>query len=165
MDDDIENRQHVVKLNRPDRTAEGDAFSRLAILALRLGGHLTSAGDAIARPAGQTSARWQVLAAARHGTMSVAEIAKVLGVARQGIQRLADVLEREGLVAYLDNPRHLRAKLVGLTEKGAGALAVIDAGQAHWANALGGQLGKPAIDQAIEALQSVMAVVQSDEQK
>jgi DNA-binding MarR family transcriptional regulator len=144
---------------------EGEAFSKLAILALRLGGHLTSAGDAIARPAGQTSARWQVLAAARHGTMSVAQIAKVLGVARQGIQRLADVLAGEGLVVYLDNPHHLRAKLVGLTEKGADALAIIDAGQAEWANALGAQLGRPAIDRAIAALEDVMAVVQKDEEK
>jgi len=162
---DIESRQHVVKLNRPDRTVEGDAFSKLAILALRLGGHLTSAGDAIAKPAGQTSARWQVLAAARHGSMSVAQIAKVLGVARQGIQRLADVLEGEGLVVYLDNPSHQRAKLVGLTEKGAEALAIIDAGQAAWANALGAELGKEAIDRAVEAMEKVIVVVEGDPEK
>ena len=144
---------------------EGDAFSKLAILALRLGGHLTSAGDAIAKPAGQTSARWQVLAAARHGSMSVAQIAKVLGVARQGIQRLADVLEGEGLVVYLDNPSHQRAKLVGLTEKGAEALAIIDAGQAAWANALGAELGKEAIDRAVEAMEKVIVVVEGDPEK
>jgi DNA-binding MarR family transcriptional regulator len=139
---------------------EGDAFSKLAILALRLGGHLTSAGDAIARPAGQTSARWQVLAAARHESMSVAQIAKVLGVARQGIQRLADVLEREGLVRYIDNPHHLRAKLVGLTEKGAEALAIIDAGQAEWANKLGAELGEEKIGQAIAAVEAVLGHIE-----
>ena len=144
---------------------EGDVFSKLAILALRLGGHLTSAGDAIAKPAGQTSARWQVLAAARHGSMSVAQIAKVLGVARQGIQRLADVLEGEGLVVYLDNPNHQRAKLVGLTQKGAEALAIIDAGQAAWANALGAELGKEAIDRAVEAIEKVVVVLEGDPEK
>jgi DNA-binding MarR family transcriptional regulator len=144
---------------------EGEAFSKLAILALRLGGHLTSAGDAIARPAGQTSARWQVLAAARNGSMSVAQIAKVLGVARQGIQRLADVLEGEGLVTYLDNPHHQRAKLVGLTEKGGEALAIIDAGQAEWANALGAELGKEAIERAVAAMEGVMAVVERSHEK
>jgi DNA-binding MarR family transcriptional regulator len=139
---------------------EGDAFSKLAILALRLGGHLTSAGDAIAKPAGQTSARWQVLAAARHESMSVAQIAKVLGVARQGIQRLADVLEREGLVRYIDNPHHLRAKLVGLTEKGAEALAIIDAGQAEWANRLGAELGEEKIGRAIAAVEAVLGHIE-----
>jgi DNA-binding MarR family transcriptional regulator len=139
---------------------EGDAFSKLDILALRLGGHLTSAGDAIAKPAGQTSARWQVLAAARHESMSVAQIAKVLGVARQGIQRLADVLEREGLVRYIDNPHHLRAKLVGLTEKGAEALAIIDAGQAEWANRLGAELGEEKIGRAIAAVEAVLGHIE-----
>jgi len=139
MTRDVRNRQHVVKLNRPRRTPAGDAFSLFAITALRLAGHLTTAGDALAKPAGQSSARWQVLAAARHRTMSVAEIARTLGLARQGVQRLADVLEAEGLIAYCDNPRHQRARLVALTEKGAARLAKIEIAQAKWADAIGAE--------------------------
>src|SRR5579884_3916285 len=124
-------RQHVVK--RPRRTPAGDAFSLLAITALRLAGHLTMAGDRLAEPAGQTSARWQVLAGARSGALSVAEIARTLGLSRQAVQRLADILEREGLIAYGDNPRHQRAKLAVLTEKGRLRLSEIEARQAKWA--------------------------------
>lgn len=142
---------------------EGDAFSKLAFLALRLGSEMTAAGDAIARPAGQTSARWQVLAGARHGSMSVAQIAKALGVARQGIQRLADVLEGEGLVTYFDNPEHQRAKLVGLTGRGAEALAIIEARQAEWADRLGAELGAVAIEAAIAAIGKVMQTIESGE--
>lgn len=126
---------------------------------------MTSAGDVIAKPAGQTSARWQVLAGARHGTMSVAQIARALGVARQGIQRLADVLEGEGLVAYFDNPEHQRAKLVGLTEEGAQALAIIEAGQAEWANKLGAELGIEAIGAAIAAMERVVAAMDGHAEK
>ncbi|WP_206111870.1 MarR family winged helix-turn-helix transcriptional regulator [Rhizobium laguerreae] len=143
---EIQNRQHVVKQNRPERTMEGDAFSAFAITALRLAGHLTSAGDQLAKPAGQTSARWQVLAAARRSDMSVAQIARALGLARQGVQRLADVLESEGLIAYADNPLHQRAKLVRLTEEGAARLGVIEVAQADWADGLGAAFTSAELD-------------------
>jgi len=49
------------------RTPAGDAFTTLVVQILRLNGHLTAAGDALARPAGQTSARWQVMGVVEHG--------------------------------------------------------------------------------------------------
>jgi DNA-binding MarR family transcriptional regulator len=152
----IKKRQHVVNRERPRRTAAGDAFSMFAITALRLAGHLAKAGDAIAKPAGQTSARWQVLAGARHETMSVAQIAKSLGVARQGIQRLADVLQAEGLVAYADNHNHQRAKLVVLTAQGRAKLASIDAGQARWADLRGAEFGERTLQAATSAMMRVL---------
>ena len=81
----------------PDRSPEGDAFSAFAIAVIRLHGQLTAAGDALARPAGQSSARWQVLAGAEGGRSSVADVARLLGLARQSVQRVADLLESEGL--------------------------------------------------------------------
>jgi DNA-binding MarR family transcriptional regulator len=160
---DIQNRQHVVKLNRPERSPAGEAFSRFAIVSLRLGGYLTAAGDRIAKPAGQTSARWQVLAGARNADKSVAAIAKILGVARQGIQRLADVLEAEGLVSYLDNPSHQKAKLVALTERGRAALDRIEQGQAGWANALGAAIGEAEISTALNSIEAILAVLEAQE--
>jgi DNA-binding MarR family transcriptional regulator len=134
----VSSRQHAV--NKPPasataRTAAGDAFSMLAILVIRLHGLVTAEGDALARPAGQTSARWQVLAGAEDGPTTVATIARRLGLARQSVQRVADVLESEGLVAYEDNPHHRRAKLLTLSQRGREALAGIQAAQRAWANA------------------------------
>jgi DNA-binding MarR family transcriptional regulator len=37
---------------------------------------------------------------------------------RQRMQRLADELAAEGLVEFVDNPKHRRSKLVQLTSKG-----------------------------------------------
>ncbi|MBP2485749.1 DNA-binding MarR family transcriptional regulator [Rhizobium leguminosarum] len=142
---------------------EGDAFSAFAITALRLAGHLTAAGDHLAKPAGQTSARWQVLAAARRGGMSVAQIARALGVARQGVQRLTDVLEGEGLIAYADNPQHQRAKLVRLTEEGAARLGVIEIAQAGWADGLGGAFTSAELDAARAVMARVMEMLEADE--
>ncbi|PDT18468.1 MarR family transcriptional regulator [Rhizobium sp. J15] len=142
---------------------EGDAFSAFAITALRLAGHLTAAGDRLAKPAGQTSARWQVLAAARRGDMSVAEIARALGLARQGVQRLADVLEREGLIAYAGNPQHQRAKLVGLTADGAERLGVIEVAQAGWADGLGAAFTAAELDGAQAVMARVMEMLEAAE--
>ncbi|ABC89379.1 probable transcriptional regulator protein, MarR family [Rhizobium etli CFN 42] len=142
---------------------EGDAFSAFAITALRLAGHLTAAGDRLAKPAGQTSARWQVLAAARRGDLSVAQIARALGLARQGVQRLADVLADEGLIAYADNPQHQRAKLVRLTAEGAARLGVIEVAQAGWANKLGAAFTSAELDAARTVMARVMEVMEVDE--
>lgn len=153
----IAKRQHIVK--RAARTPQGDAFSLLAITALRLAGYLTLAGDALAGPAGQSSARWQVLAGARSGAHSVAEIARILGVSRQGVQRLADVLEKEGLIAYADNPRHRRAKLVALTQDGAARLSEIEARQAKWADALGADFTVAEMERAQMLMAKVIAAL------
>jgi len=155
----VASRQHAV--NKRDasaaiRTAAGDAFSMLAILVIRLHGLVTAEGDALARPAGQTSARWQVLAGAEDGPTTVATIARRLGLARQSVQRVADVLETEGLVAYEDNPHHRRAKLLTLTERGRETLAAIQAAQRTWANALGREIGEADLRRANAVLERAL---------
>jgi DNA-binding MarR family transcriptional regulator len=112
----------------------------------RLDGALTAAGDALARPAGQTSARWRVLAAVEREPMTVAQIARAWSLARQSVQRIADALARDGLVAYDDNPSHRRAKLVRLTSRGREVLARIQHAQRVWANELGERVGAESLD-------------------
>jgi len=157
---DLAKRQHAVK--RAVRTPAGDAFSLFAITALRLAGHLTAAGDGLAEPAGQTSARWQVLAGARSGALAVADIARLLGLSRQAVQRLADVLEKEGLIAYADNPRHRRAKLAVLTRDGAARLARIEASQAKWADALGAGFSVAELEKAQKLMARAIAALMPD---
>ena len=155
----IPTRQHAVNKQGPPaatRTAAGDAFSMLAILVIRLHGLITAEGDALARPVGQTSARWQVLAGAEHCPTTVATIARTLGLARQSVQRVADVLEADGFVAYAENPHHRRAKLLSLTDRGREALAAIQAGQRTWANALGKELGEADLRRANAALERTL---------
>jgi DNA-binding MarR family transcriptional regulator len=164
----VSKRQHPVNpetapraTRSASRTPAGDAFSRFAIQVLRLNGLLTAAGDEMARPAGQTSARWQVLAAADHAPMTVAQIARTLNLARQSVQRVADLLETEGLVVYEDNPGHRRARLVVLTANGRRALRTIQAAQRAWADELGAGIGETelvrtsaTLDKALRAMSS-----------
>jgi DNA-binding MarR family transcriptional regulator len=154
-------RQHAVnhKVRAPTRSPAGDAFSALAFRILRLGGLLTAAGDTLARPAKQTSARWQVLAAVEHAPATVAQIARALGLARQSVQRLADLLSDEGLTAYDDNPDHARAKLLRLAPKGRSALDTIQAAQRTWADEIGAQVGAAPLRRAAAVLDEVAAAL------
>jgi DNA-binding MarR family transcriptional regulator len=53
-----------------------------------------------------------------HGPLTVPQIAQMRPTSRQRMQRLADELAAEGLVKFIDNPKHRRSKLVQLTRKG-----------------------------------------------
>jgi DNA-binding MarR family transcriptional regulator len=52
------------------------------------------------------------------GPLTVPQIAQMRPTSRQRMQRLADELAAEGLVKFIDNPKHRRSKLVQLTRKG-----------------------------------------------
>ena len=52
------------------------------------------------------------------GPLTVPQIALMRPTSRQRMQRLADELVAEGLVEFVDNPKHRRSKLVRLTSRG-----------------------------------------------
>ena len=52
------------------------------------------------------------------GPLTVPQIAQMRPTSRQRMQRLADELAVEGLVEFVDNPKHRRSMLVRLTRKG-----------------------------------------------
>src|SRR5919106_3314617 len=158
-------RQHAVNSadRPPSRTPAGDAFTALLGQVIGLTRRFTVAGEALAKPAGQTLARWLVLETIQDRPATVAQIARSLLLARQGVQRLADLLVRDGLAAYQDNPAHRRAKLLQLTPPGRSALRTIQTAQAAWADALGAKLGEEDLRQASILLDRVLQAVQKPE--
>lgn len=123
---------------------------------------LSAAGEALAALAGQTLARWMVLEAIDPGPASVADLGRALGQARQGVQRLADLLVEDGLARYEDNPRHARAKLLTITPEGRAALRVIQRAQRAWADRLGRRLGEADLQRAAEILDAMSDAVTGD---
>jgi DNA-binding MarR family transcriptional regulator len=61
------------------------------------------------------------------GPLTVPQIAQMRPTSRQRMQRLADELAAEGLVTFIENPRHRRSKLVQLTRKGEARYRKLDA--------------------------------------
>lgn len=142
------------------RTPAGDAFSLVAVKIMYLNGILLESGDRIASAAGQTSARWRVLAAAEMKLMTVAEIARALGLARQSVQRLADSLTEEGLTTYKDNPSDKRAMNLALTAAGRKALTTIQAEQRKWADEVGGKMSVKSLKEIDSTLRELIAALE-----
>jgi len=117
---------------------DAEAVTALVLGVFRLNGALLAAGDALVADLGLTSARWQVLGAVALADPPepVAGLARRMGLARQSVQRVADDLAAEGLVAFAPNPNHRRARLVVATGEGERVYAAAMARQGPWARAL-----------------------------
>ena len=134
---------------RKAHTKAGVAFTDLVLEVFRFNGRLLAAGDRLAKPLGLTSARWQVLGAVEQQPLPVAQIGRNMGLARQSVQRIADVLEADGLIHYEPNPDHRRAKLVCLTEAGRKAAKRIGNLQVEWANGISSEVSAEQISKAV----------------
>ena len=130
------------------RTHAGDAFTAFVVEVAALGHFVTAAGETLARYGGQSLARWVVLDAAAGRPMTVAQIARLRRMARQPVQRVADVLVAEGLAVFNPNPRHRRAQLLTPTPRGRRVLAAISCQQEAWADAHGARIGAETLDRA-----------------
>jgi DNA-binding MarR family transcriptional regulator len=145
-------RQSAVKSRGPS----ADAFSALAVQILSLAGALQAAGDTLTRPSGQSAARWRVLAVIENQPDTVAGIARRLQLARQSVQRIADLLATEHLAEYRNNPAHTRAKLVSLTPDGRVVLRNIQSAQAVWAQRVADGLEPDRVHSTCEVLADVL---------
>jgi DNA-binding MarR family transcriptional regulator len=148
-------------MKRQRRSGAGNALTDLVLEVFRLNGRLLAAGDRMTRPAGQTSARWQVLGAIDAEPCTVSGIARAMGLTRQSVQRTADRLHAEGLVSYVDNPAHRRAKLVALTTRGRAVLDGITLRQVVWANELGAGLGEADVRRALRVIHAFREMLEN----
>ena len=111
-------RQRAVKSDEPACVAFAELIDQIG----RLATVIELIGNGLARPSGQSLARWQVLAAVDTQSTPVSGIAEQLGHTRQSVQRIADLLVDDGLALYRANPAHRRAKMLEITPAGRTAL-------------------------------------------
>jgi DNA-binding MarR family transcriptional regulator len=136
-------------MNRRDETVDD-----FIVFVFRLNGHLIDAGNRLVTDIGLTSAWWQVLGALALSPvpLPVAHIARNMGLTRQSVQRVADLLMQKGLVRFAANPHHQRAKLVVLTRQGRAAVRAAEQRQRPWARNLTAGLTLERISAALEVL-------------
>ncbi|WP_225726075.1 MULTISPECIES: MarR family winged helix-turn-helix transcriptional regulator [unclassified Nocardia] len=134
-------------------------FSTAAITTFKLNGQFLAIAEALARPAGLTAAWWQVLGAVLHTPLPVAGIAREMGITRQSVQRIADLLVDKGLAEYRDNPAHRRAKLVAITDAGRAAIARITPRHAVLADRLATELGAEQFALTVDVLTKLSAAL------
>lgn len=139
------------------RTKSGLATTNLILEIFRTNGELLVAGNKIAKSHGLTSARWQVMGAIDLAgrPITVSQIARRMGLARQGVQRIVNELASQELLKAKDNIGHKNAKLFALTAHGKKISDKIDKAQTEWVNQISIDLDAHKTTQAIKALEAI----------
>ncbi|WP_228926518.1 MarR family winged helix-turn-helix transcriptional regulator [Streptomyces sp. DH7] len=141
--------------------AQQDLLSQAALTVFRLNGQFLSVADELARPGGLTAAWWQVLGAVLVEPLPVAGIARAMGITRQSVQRIADLLVGRGLAEYVENPAHRRAKLLRVTEAGREAVSRIGPPHAEFAGRLVGEMGVEGLGEAVRVLERLSGALEA----
>src|SRR5258706_8939160 len=137
-----------------------DVWSKFALSIFKLNGLLILAGEGIAQPIGQSSARWQVLGRVALEPQTVAMLARDIGHARQSVQRVADVLEKEGLVVYKDHPTDRRTQLLELTPQGMEVLTAIYLRQLEWSGRIMTKLNPDQLAEVTHSLERLGQILE-----
>ena len=95
------------------------------------------------------------------GPLTVPQIAQMRPTSRQRMQRLADELAAEGLVEFIDNPKHRRSKLVRLTRKGETSFRDLNARLLAIAATMGGDLSEPDVRRATDVVRQLSGDVKA----
>lgn len=93
---------------------------------------------------------------ALHGPLNLSEIARLRGVSRQGVQRLAEALEQDGLVRASSPARPPRAKRLELSDAGARAYREFAGQEARELNALAAGLSPEELRGATRVLRLLL---------
>jgi DNA-binding MarR family transcriptional regulator len=133
------------------------ALNELMRECFRLNRGLMEASQLLTAGSGITGAQWGVLTAfGQPGKpATVAETARHMGLARQSVQRVADVLAEKDLVRYLPNSADRRAKLVEVTAAGRTLLRQLEERQRAWVDEIAGDYADAEIDSARDLVKQI----------
>jgi DNA-binding MarR family transcriptional regulator len=95
------------------------------------------------------------------GPLTVPQIAQMRPTSRQRMQRLADELAAEGLVEFIDNPKHRRSKLVRLTRQGEASYRDLNARLLAIAATMGRDLAEPDVRRAAAVVRQLSGDVKA----
>lgn len=139
------------------RTREGAALTELILESFKFNGAMLDAGNQLTKPCGLTSARWQVMGAIdwEGQALTVAQVARRMGLTRQGVQRIVNDLVNLDMVVLNENLDHKRAPLVSISDKGASIMKEIDRLQADWVNKISDSLSEKQINETLELLVNI----------
>ncbi|BCA63443.1 MarR family transcriptional regulator [Sphingomonas sp. HMP9] len=140
---------------------QDNTVRELALTIFAANGRLVGAGNELVAHLGLTSAWWQVLAALRYSPfpLPTASIARNMGLTRQAVQRIVDVLAERGLVEFQSNPHHQRAKLVVLTPAGLEAVTGAENVVAPLDQAILDRIGSERLQAAIATLDEMIVII------
>ena len=143
--------------------ASEDPVNDLVLTVFWLNGFFLDAADRLTAGSGLTTARWQVLGAVLHEPLTVAAIARDMGLARQSVQRTANLLVEEGLCEYVPNPAHRRAKLLIATDHGLDSIRKLAPRVTAWSKRVRESVGDDVIDATTVSVKELLSALSRDE--
>jgi DNA-binding MarR family transcriptional regulator len=146
----------------PPRTEAGEVLTDAIIATFRLNGRLMDIAQRLAHAGDLTATEWRVLGGVLDEPHSVAEIGRLMGMTRQGVQRVADQLVDRGLAEYRPNPAHRRAKLLACTQAGYWAIRQIALVQRPWADEIAASIGATELQQTLTTIRRILATLEGD---
>ncbi|MGJ8662880.1 MAG: MarR family winged helix-turn-helix transcriptional regulator [Marinicella sp.] len=146
------------------KSKQGQLLTDVILKTFHFNGVLTAAGDLLTQEYGLSSARWKVMGAITESqqALSVAEIARLMGLTRQAVQRLSNEMVQGGWLIFKENPKHQRAKLVLLSEHGKKVYAALDQKQSMWVNELAKQIKTEDLQVTKSVIERVIKLIESD---
>jgi DNA-binding MarR family transcriptional regulator len=143
------------------RTEAGAALTDVILTTFRLNARFLDAAQELAANGDLTAAWWQVLGGILDQPRSVAAIGRRMGMTRQGVQRVADLLVERNLAEYRTNPDHRRAKLLACTEAGYWAIRRISFVAHPWGNRIGAEVGVDELRNALVAMRRLVEILEA----
>jgi DNA-binding MarR family transcriptional regulator len=142
------------------QTEAGALLTDVILTTFRLNARLMEAAQELSANGGLTASWWQVLGGVLDQPRSVAGIARRMGMTRQGVQRVADLLVERSLAEYRPNPDHRRAKLLACTEAGYWAIRRISLAAHPWGNRIGAEVGAEQLRSARETMRRLVGILE-----
>jgi DNA-binding MarR family transcriptional regulator len=145
------------------QTEAGTLLTDVILTTFRLNARLLEAAQELAANGGLTAAWWQVLGGVLDQPRTVAAIGRRMGMTRQGVQRVADLLVARHLAEYRPNPEHRRAKLLACTEAGYWAIRRISLVAHPFSNRIGAQLTTDELRNTLTTMRHLVALLEADQ--
>ncbi|MGH9319725.1 MAG: MarR family winged helix-turn-helix transcriptional regulator [Vicinamibacteria bacterium] len=114
----------------------------------------------VSRKEKQSRARWEVLLAIGAGK-TVPQIARSLGLSRQSVQRIADLLAEDGALHFEANPHHKRSPVLRPTELGMRVRERLEREFRGWESSVTDFLEAEELETALLVLRALRAALES----
>ena len=149
-------------LSMSELTPRGAAYRDILGELFRLRAVMLESAEHLTSMVGLTSARWQILGAVEETPGTVSHVARSLGLTRQAVLETSGAMAREGLVTFLPNPAHKRARLMTPTAKARKALDYLRPRQMQFANVMGSHQSLDALHATLDVLLKSRAFIEAD---
>ncbi|MCP4001512.1 MAG: MarR family transcriptional regulator [Gammaproteobacteria bacterium] len=132
-------------------------FNEMMGECFRLNRSLVDVAQQLTDGMGVTGTQWGVLGAFGQDEVpgTVAKTARQMGLARQSVQRIADVLADKKLINYLPSLEDKRAQLVEVTTTGRTLLTELEQRQQVWIQSIAGSYCDADIDAVIRLVKII----------